>query len=150
MQSCLHWKCTHLLSDAPSTHLSKGDNFNREASTYLHPWNARDRVLSLVRGQYCQIRVIALGGDICLTYRWIMNGWATCNFYALFNTISVISDPMGGDNERLYAMELRLQLERFSPPADLESGTVRLVSQHLTGVPLNGDRHYINYMFMQL
>ena len=57
---------------------------------------------------------------------------------------------MGGDNERLYAMELRLQLERVSPPADLESGTVRLVSQHLTEVPLNGDRHYINYMFMQL
>ena len=34
-----------------------------------------------------------------------------------------------GDNERLYAVELHLQLERFSPTAGLKLGTARAAGQ---------------------
>ena len=43
-------------------------------------------------------------------------------FYVLFNSISVISVQCYGDNERLCAMEPRLQLKRFSLQAELEPG----------------------------
>ena len=53
-------------------------------------------------------------------------------FYVLFNSISVISGPWLGDNERLCAMEPRLQLERFLPQVRLEPRTARSVGQRLT------------------
>ena len=42
------------------------------------------------------------------------DGWMDdLRFYVLFNSISVISGRCLDDNERLCAMELRLQLRRF-------------------------------------
>ena len=43
-----------------------------------------------------------------------MDGWMNdLRFYVLFNSISVISGRWEVDNERLCAMELRLQLRGF-------------------------------------
>ena len=55
----------------------------------------------------------------------------TCNF-TYFNSISVISGRWSDDDERLCAMELRLQLKRSSPQAGLELRTARSVGQRLT------------------
>ena len=42
------------------------------------------------------------------------DGWmGDLRFYVLFNSISVISGRCLDDNERLYAMELRLRMRRF-------------------------------------
>ena len=41
------------------------------------------------------------------------NGWTTCDFFVLFNNISVISGRWEVDKERLCAMELRLWLRKF-------------------------------------
>ena len=43
-------------------------------------------------------------------------------FYALFNSISVISGRWVGDNERLCATEPRVQLRRFRLEPDSNSG----------------------------
>ena len=59
-----------------------------------------------------------------------MDGSMT-QFYVLFNNISIISGRWADDNERLCAMEPRLQLERAPPQAGLERGTARLVGQRL-------------------
>ena len=42
--------------------------------------------------------------------QWIMDDMRV---YVLFNSVSVISGQWKVDNERLYAMQLRLQLGRF-------------------------------------
>ena len=39
---------------------------------------------------------------------------------------------IGGDNERLYAMEFKLQLKRFLPPVGLNPRTARSAGQSLT------------------
>ena len=41
-----------------------------------------------------------------------MDGWITCDL-VLLNSISVISGRLADDNERLFAMEIRLRLRRF-------------------------------------
>ena len=46
-------------------------------------------------------------------------------FYFLFNSISVISGRWLDDNERLWAMEPCLWLERFPPQAGIEPRTAR-------------------------
>ena len=51
-------------------------------------------------------------------------------FCVLFN--SVISGRWTDDNERLFAMEPRLQLKRSPPQEGIEPGTARSISQHLT------------------
>ena len=44
----------------------------------------------------------------------LLKGWSDdLRFYVLFNSISVISGRCLDDNERLYAMELRLRMRRF-------------------------------------
>ena len=53
-------------------------------------------------------------------------------FYVDFNSILVISALWMGDNERVCAMESRLQLERSLPQAQLEPGTAKLAGQRLT------------------
>ena len=50
-------------------------------------------------------------------------------FYILFKSLSVISGQWVDDNVKLYAMEPRLRLKRFRPPASLESGTARSAGQ---------------------
>ena len=50
-------------------------------------------------------------------------------FYILFNSISVISGQWVGDNERLCALEPRVQLKRSSPQVGLEHGTARCLTQ---------------------
>ena len=50
----------------------------------------------------------------------------------LFNSISVISGNMVGDNGRLCTMELRLRLKRSSPKAEPEPRTARSSGQRLT------------------
>ena len=54
-----------------------------------------------------------------------MDGWIA--ILRPFNRISVISRRSEGDDERLYAMELRLRLESVLPPVALEPGTARAV-----------------------
>ena len=52
-----------------------------------------------------------------------MDGWMDdLQFYVLFNSISVISGQWVDDNERLCAMEPRLQLRRFRLKQGLNSG----------------------------
>ena len=78
-----------------------------------------------------------------------MVGWMDhLQFYTFFNSISVISGLWEGDNERLSAMKLCLQLERFPSPAGLDPGTARSAGQclsELTGLliffesPLEGE-----------
>ena len=47
-------------------------------------------------------------------YGILMDGWMDdLRFYVLFNSVSVISGRWEVDNERLYAIELRLRLRRF-------------------------------------
>ena len=53
-------------------------------------------------------------------------------FYALLNSISVISGQWAGDNERLCELEPHLQFKRFLPQAGLEPRTARPVGQGLT------------------
>ena len=53
-------------------------------------------------------------------------------FYALFNSISVMSGRWKGNTERLCAMEPRLRLKRFLPSAGTKPGSVSLASQRLT------------------
>ena len=60
-----------------------------------------------------------------------MDGWMD-GLYVRFNSISVISERLVVDNERLYAMEPRLRLKSLSPPAGLEPGTFRSAGQRLT------------------
>ena len=50
-------------------------------------------------------------------------------FNVLFNSISVIAMRWEGDNERLCAMEPRLRLKIFPPPAGLKLGTARLAGE---------------------
>ena len=46
----------------------------------------------------------------------LRDGWLDdMQFYVLFISISVISGRWEVDNERLYAMELRLRLRKFRP-----------------------------------
>ena len=54
-------------------------------------------------------------------------------FYVLFNSISVISGQCSddNDNERLFAMELRLRLRRFHQSED-RTQSARSVGQRLT------------------
>ena len=52
-------------------------------------------------------------------------------FYVLFNSISVISGRLKVDNERIYAIEPRLRLKRYPPPAGLEPGTTRSAGPRL-------------------
>ena len=60
-------------------------------------------------------------------------GWMDdLRFYVLFNSVSVISRQRTDDNERLYAMEPRLRLNRSPPQAGIEAGTARSVDQRLT------------------
>ena len=47
----------------------------------------------------------------------------TCDFKSFLNCISVKSGEWEGENERLFAMEPRLRLEIFLPPAGLEIRT---------------------------
>ena len=50
-------------------------------------------------------------------------GWMDdLQFYVLFNSISVISGPCTNDNERLCAMEPRLQFRRFHLERGSNSG----------------------------
>ena len=44
-------------------------------------------------------------------------------FYVLFNSISIISGRLEGDNEKLCAMKSSLQLKRSPPEAGLEPTT---------------------------
>ena len=55
-----------------------------------------------------------------------MDGWMD------FTSISVIPGRWVGDNERLCALKLRLQLNRSPPQAGLGPGTARPLSQHVT------------------
>ena len=66
----------------------------------------------LVRNQRIRLRTTALA-SWCLMELLDLNGWMTCDFYVLFNSISVILGRLKVDNERLCAMELCLQLRRF-------------------------------------
>ena len=50
----------------------------------------------------------------------VMNGWMTGDFTSIFNSISVISGQCLEDNEKLYAMEPQLCLERCLPQAWLK------------------------------
>ena len=52
-----------------------------------------------------------------------IDGWMTCDFYVLFNTVSVISGQWDVDIKRLCAMELRLRLRIFR--LERESNSVR-------------------------
>ena len=45
----------------------------------------------------------------------LMDGWLTCTFSSLFNSISVISEGKLGDYERLCVLKLRLWLGRLPP-----------------------------------
>ena len=56
------------------------------------------------------------------------SGSRTCDFFAIFNSISLISGRWVGDNERPYAMEPHLLLKKSSPQSGLEPG----ISQRLT------------------
>ena len=53
-------------------------------------------------------------------------------FHILSNSISIISGRWTADNERLCAMEPRLRMKEFPPPAGLELETARSAGQHLT------------------
>ena len=53
-------------------------------------------------------------------------------FYALFNSISVISGQLMGDNERLCAVKSHLHLKRFFPQMGIELRTARSAGQHIT------------------
>ena len=52
--------------------------------------------------------------------------------YVLFNSVSMISGRWTDDNERLCAMEARLQLKRSPSQAGIELRTARSVGQPLT------------------
>ena len=49
--------------------------------------------------------------------------------YVLLNSISFISGRWVGDNDRLYVIDIRLQLKRSLPQAGLEAGTASSASQ---------------------
>ena len=53
-------------------------------------------------------------------------------FYALFNSILVMSGRLAGDNERLCVMVSRFTVENITPRAGLEPGTARPMGQRLT------------------
>ena len=55
-------------------------------------------------------------------------GWMNDEYLCLFyNSISVISGQWAGDNQRMCAMEPRLQMKKSSPQAGLEPGAARSV-----------------------
>ena len=69
--------------------------------------------------------------NILIVAFWTVGWMDFLRFYALFNSVLVISGRWAGDNERLCAMELRLWLRfRFEPGPEL--GTARSVVQRLT------------------
>ena len=59
--------------------------------------------------------------DIKLEKRLQMyDGWMTCGFYILCNSISVISGRWKGDNERQFAMKCLFTVGKVAPLAVLE------------------------------
>ena len=78
--------------------------------------------------------------------RWV-GGWvgAWLAILRIFNSISVISGRWTGDNEKLYAMEPRLRLERSPPRAGLEPRTVQSIGQGLTYCATGALRHWLNW-----
>ena len=68
----------------------------------------------------------------------------------IFNSISVISRRWTGDNEKLYAMEPRLRLERSAPRAGLEPRTILSIGQGgLTYWATGALRHWLNWAAAQ-
>ena len=60
--------------------------------------------------------------------RWMDN----LRCYVLFNSILITSGRWVRDNERMWALEPRFYLQRFSPPASIKVRTARPVDQRLT------------------
>ena len=54
---------------------------------------------------------------------FVIDGWMTCDFYVLFDSVSVMSGQWEVDNERLCAMELRLRLRRSRTRSAISVGT---------------------------
>ena len=60
-----------------------------------------------------------------------IDGWMTCDF-TFFSTTSFMSGRWAGGNERLCAMNSRLQLKISTPQTNFEPSIARSVGQNLT------------------
>ena len=91
------------LQDSPSKEESKQQN---RPNT---PKMTNEFVQHIIVEESTSEQWVKQNGYILSGHRWMDD----LRFYVLFKSISVISGRCLDDNERLYAMELRLRLRRF-------------------------------------